>query len=178
MCWGTGYCDLDESQTRCRGDIRSCKDPISLKKYLHEPKSETAALRDARQGRRSPRLSISLPLEYRKRNGSCPQAAFSGDLSETSLLIYSIVNDLCVGEESKIRVFFASGYELDCFKVIARVIWKSPHVETDWKGYKYGLEVIHISRKDREKLRLLCSEEIPDYKGDTEVVDRPRASMA
>ncbi len=109
-------------------------------------------------------VPVALPLEYRKRNDASAQAGVSGSLGERGLLIYSIFEDLCIGQELKILVFFPNGYKLDSIKLIAAVTWKRAHSEVDWKGYKYGLKVIHISRLDREKLNLLLCNEMADHK--------------
>ncbi len=106
---------------------------------------------------------LALPLEYRKRNDASAQAGVSGSLGERGLLIYSIFEDLCIGQELKILVFFPNGYRLDSIKLIAAVTWKRAHSEADWKGYKYGLKVIHISRLDREKLKSLIFKEMTDH---------------
>jgi len=62
-------------------------------------------------------------------------------MSETGLLIYS-VQELPIGRELNVTVFFADGYELDGFNVFAKIVWRELHCERDWKGYEYGLEFI------------------------------------
>jgi hypothetical protein len=124
---------------------------------------EPANLRDRGNRRKCTEDSIALPLEYWKRNDTSPHAGIAGTLDGRGLLIYSIFGDLCVSQELGIRIFFLNGYELDSFKMIAKVTWKKIHSEADWKGYKYGLELIHISRGDREKLKLLLRNETTDH---------------
>jgi len=67
------------------------------------------------------------------------------------MLIYSI-KDIPIGSEFKTVVFFSNGFEFDGFRVIAKAIWKDPHLEAGWKGYKYGLQFVHILEEDRRKL--------------------------
>jgi hypothetical protein len=111
----------------------------------------------------APNVSVALPLEYRKRDGSSPRAGVCGNLGERDLFIYSIFEDLSISQELKILVFFANGYRLDCIKLIAAVTWKRAHSEAGWKGYKYRLEVIHLSPEDREKLKLLLCNKTTDH---------------
>jgi hypothetical protein len=114
-----------------------------------------------RKEKKVPRISVPLPLEYRKRNDASPQAGFSGTLDEGVVVYSSSWRSVC---DSGIRHsgFFPNEYELDSFKAIAAVTWKKAHIELDWKGYKYGLKFIHVSQADREKLKLLLHSEMAD----------------
>jgi len=52
------------------------------------------------------------------------------------------------------------GFDFDSFEALAKIVWKDVHIETEWKGYKYGLELVQISQKNRQKLReLLISQQ-------------------
>ena len=101
--------------------------------------------------RKYPRVSINLPLEYRESDDSSPEGGVVSNLSEIGMLIYSI-KDIPIGSEFKTVVFFSNGFKFDGFRVIARAIWKDFHLETDWKGYKYGLEFVQILEDDHWKL--------------------------
>ena len=100
--------------------------------------------------RKYPRYSIKLPLEYWQTDDAY-RGGMVGNVSETGLLIRSI-QDLPVNEELNARVFFPNGYEFDGIRVVARIVWKEPYCETDWKGFKYGLEFVRISEEDHRKL--------------------------
>ena len=93
--------------------------------------------------RRYPRYSISLPLEYWQTDDAC-RGGIVGNLSEGGLLIYSL-HDMPVGKELNVRIFFTNGYEFDGIRIACKIVWKDPHDETDWKGYKYGIEFVRIS---------------------------------
>jgi len=126
--------------------------------------------------RKHPRFPIELSLEFEDKDG-LPHGAVVCNVSEGGLLIHS-VRDMIVGSELKVRVFFAEEYELDQFKATARIAWKDQYFDTDWKGYKYALEIVEISMEDRQKLvHLLMSpsilEEIP-LKEDTEPRNLPQ----
>ncbi len=100
--------------------------------------------------RRYPRYSISLPLEYWQTDDAC-RGGIVGNLSEGGLLIYSL-QDMSVGEELNVRIFFPNGYEFDGIRATGKIVWGDRHYETDWKGYKHGLQFVHISEEDRQKL--------------------------
>jgi c-di-GMP-binding flagellar brake protein YcgR len=98
------------------------------------------------------RFQIVLSLEFEDAHG-----AVVYNLSEGGLLIHSVQN-MPVGRELKVRVFFAEEYEFDQFKATARIAWKGYHSDADWEGYKYALEFIEISAEDRKKLVNLLEE--------------------
>jgi len=194
---GLGFCDFDGSQTICDGDRSFCDKADALRDYFlkigkkdevseggQEPVKVTlgtgggtANLRDRGSRRKCSEVTVALPLEYWKRNDTSPHAGIAGILDEKGLLIYSVFEDLCVSQELGIRVFFTNGYKLDSFKVIAAVTSKKPHAEADWKGYKYGLKLIHISRGDREKLKFLLRSEMSDHTHHSEF-DQGRGALA
>jgi len=100
--------------------------------------------------RKYPRRAITLVLEYWETYSS-RYGGLAGNMSETGLLIYS-VQDMPIGRELNVTVFFSDGYELDGFSVFAKVVWKDLHCEGNWKGHKYGLEFVQISPHDQRKL--------------------------
>ena len=104
--------------------------------------------------RKHPRFSISQPLEWWRLYERRLHGGFSGNLSEGGLHIYSI-SKLRVGEELMVRVYFADGYRLDCFDVLAHVIWKDIHYGPEWRGYQYGLKFCQILWEDQLKLKQL-----------------------
>jgi len=75
-----------------------------------------------------PRFFLEAPLEYSTSDGSPIRGAYTGNISEGGLLIYSI-DQLQVGTELRLMVFYASGYQLDGFRAVAKVVWKEVHYE-------------------------------------------------
>jgi hypothetical protein len=73
-------------------------------------------------------------------------------VSEKGLLIYSIDN-LPIATELKLVVFYPDEYQLGNLEILAKVVWKDHHYEKEWKGFKYGLEFVHLSETDQIKLR-------------------------
>jgi hypothetical protein len=121
---------------------------------------EGVGLKNERRVR--PRLSVSLPLEYRSRCDSSLEAGLLINLSDTGLLFYCR-GDMNVGTTLTMTVIFPDGFKLTSFEVCAKIIWKDLHAERDWSEYKYGAEFTHISQPDREKLnRLLSTHSLED----------------
>ena len=100
--------------------------------------------------RKYPRYSIRLPLEYWQTDDAC-RGGMVENLSEEGMLIHSI-QDMRVGMEMNVRIFFPNGYEFDCIRITGRIVWKDCHFEADWKGYKHGMEFVQIPGEDRKKL--------------------------
>ena len=107
--------------------------------------------------RKSPRLLLDLPLEYRVVNAPYgPRGGLVVNASEIGLLINSIKN-MPVGTKLNIAVLFPKGFELADFEVLAEIIWKDLHWEEDWEGYQYGLKFIRIFEGDRRELKELLN---------------------
>jgi hypothetical protein len=113
-------------------------------------------LNDYSERRKSPRLLMDLPLEYRVIDAPYAHGGIVVNASEVGLLIQS-VKKIPIGTQLNIAVLFPKGYELANFEVIAQVIWKDLHWEENWEGYQYGLRFIKILEEDRQKLKELLS---------------------
>jgi hypothetical protein len=109
-----------------------------------------------KERRKSPRLSLDLPLEYRVMNAAYPNGGLAVNASEVGLLIKSIKN-MPVSTKLHIAVLFPKGFELSNFEVLAEIIWKDLHWKEDWEGYQYGLRFIQILDEDRQELRQLLN---------------------
>jgi hypothetical protein len=106
--------------------------------------------------RRSPRLLMDLPLEYRVVNAPYAHGGIVVNGSEEGFLIYS-VKDMPIGTKLTIVVLFPKGYELTNFEVVAEIVRKDLHWEEDWEGFEYGLRFLQILEEDRQKLKHLLS---------------------
>ena len=109
-----------------------------------------------RDRRKSPRLTIDLPLEYRLSSGLRPHGGIAVNASEVGLLIRSI-RDIPVGTKLNIAILFPKGFELANFKLLAEIIWKDVYWEENWQGYRYGAKILKIQDEDRLKLKQLLS---------------------
>jgi hypothetical protein len=116
--------------------------------------------KDPRERRRSPRLLMDLPLEYRVINAPYAKGGIVVNASEGGLLINSIRN-MPLGTRLNIAVLFPKEFELANFEVVAEIIRKELHWEEDWEGYQYGLRFVKILEEDRHKLSLLLQGHYP-----------------
>ena len=98
----------------------------------------------AKERRKSPRVRVDLPLEYRVVNTTPSFGGFVANASEIGLLVHSKKN-MPVGTRLNIVVFFARGFELANLEVIAEVIWKDLRREVDQEGFQYGLRILENS---------------------------------
>jgi len=104
--------------------------------------------------RRSKRLMLDLPLEYRTADVPYAHGGLVVNASELGLLVQSVKN-IPVGTKLKIAVLFPKGYELANFEVLAEIIWKDLHWEEDWEGYQYGLKFVKMVETEYWKLKQL-----------------------
>ncbi|OGP91384.1 MAG: hypothetical protein A2157_16295 [Deltaproteobacteria bacterium RBG_16_47_11] len=106
--------------------------------------------------RKSQRMMLDLPLEYRVMDVPYAHGGLVVNASELGLLVQSVKN-LSIGTKLNIAVLFPKGFELANFEVLAEIIWKDLHWEEDWEGYQYGLRFLHILDNEYWKLKQLLS---------------------
>jgi hypothetical protein len=101
--------------------------------------------------RKTPRFRVRLPFDYSEIPGIF-EAGLVADISEGGMCIHS-VHQMEIGANLKIRVFLLneeSGF--DNIEGTVKVIWRTLHVESGWKGYKYGMHIMQMAPEDRERL--------------------------
>lgn len=108
--------------------------------------------------RKSQRMMLDLPLEYRVMDVPYAHGGLVVNASELGLLVQSVKN-LSIGTKLNIAVLFPKGFELANFEVLAEIIWKDLHWEEDWEGYQYGLRFLHILDNEYWKLKQLLSDQ-------------------
>ena len=104
--------------------------------------------------RKSQRVILDLPLEYRVIDVPYAHGGLVVNASELGLLVQS-VKSLPVGTKLNIAVLFPKGFELANFEVLAEILWKDLHWEEDWEGYQYGLRFLQILDNEYWKLKQL-----------------------
>ncbi|MDP2967965.1 MAG: PilZ domain-containing protein [Deltaproteobacteria bacterium] len=115
--------------------------------------------------RKSQRMILDLPLEYRVMDAPYAHGGLVVNASELGLLVQSVKN-LSIGTKLNIGVLFPKGFELANFEVLAEILWKDLHWEEDWEGYQYGLRFLQILDNEYWKLKQVLSgqfhlEEVP-----------------
>lgn len=106
--------------------------------------------------RKSPRMIMDLPIEYRIPDLPRAHGALTVNASETGLLIQSVSN-LAVGTKLSLSVLFVREFELTHFEVFAEIVWKETYWKEDWEGFQYGLKFIQLEEGDLQKLQNLLS---------------------
>lgn len=106
--------------------------------------------------RKSQRMILDLPLEYRVMDAPYAHGGLVVNASELGLLVQS-VKSLPIGTKLNIAVLFPKGFELANFEVLAEILWKDIHWEEDWEGYQYGLRFLQILDNEYWKLKQLLS---------------------
>ena len=125
---------------------------MNKKPFRVSEESPAKELRPCKDRRKHQRFSFDAPIEYSTTDGSRPRGAYTGNVSEKGLLIYS-VDDLPIAAELRIVIFYPDEYQFTCFEGLAKVVWKDQYYEKEWKGFKYGLELTQISEANQIKLR-------------------------
>ncbi len=113
-------------------------------------------LKAPREKRRSERVSMYLPLEYRVRSAPYIHEGHVVNASEGGFLIHS-TKDIPVGIKLRLELLFPRGYEHNNFEVDAEVVWKKDRPEDKSEKYQYGIRVTQMSENDQRKLKQLLS---------------------
>lgn len=115
---------------------------------------ETSGKRPPENRRKYPRVFTDLPLEYwTQDNSHVRTGGIVLDASEVGLRIHSIQN-MSVGTQLKITVFYIWEYKLETFEVFAEIVWENAHKTK----YLYGIKLIEVMEKDRNKLKGILSQ--------------------
>ena len=95
--------------------------------------------------RKHPRFSVDLPVEYWQVNPKS-HSGRAFDVSEGGLLLY-ISDEIAIGQNLRIRLFFDSGQGLKSIEANVQVLWKDFRLEKDG-FYRIGLKFVDILLED------------------------------
>lgn len=102
--------------------------------------------------RKHPRFSVDLPVEYWPIiNNSKSHPGRTVDISEGGLLLY-ISDQIELGQNLRLKLFFDSGLELKSIEANVQVVWKDFRFQEE-DYYRIGVRFVDISPEDMEKLR-------------------------
>jgi c-di-GMP-binding flagellar brake protein YcgR len=104
--------------------------------------------------RKYPRVTVDLPIEYRRMDSSVGQTGRAQNASGGGLLLY-LPEQMAIGQELRIKLFFTSGVELSAIEMVAQVAWTDIHLGREWGDYRAGVKFIDISPENLEKLKNL-----------------------
>lgn len=102
--------------------------------------------------RRHPRFSIDLPIEYQLIPSAIKQTGRAINASEGGLLVY-LPQQIDIGQHLRIKLFFASGSQLNSVEMVAEVVWMDIHLGKEWGDYRCGVKFDDISQDDFNKLK-------------------------
>ena len=111
-------------------------------------------LSEPKERRKHERYLVYLPLNFQMTENSHIYTGLSINASETGLLIQSF-QDMPIGRRLKLELIFPNGFELSNLQGMVQIIWKDHYAWSDCEGYKYGLQIVHITDEDDQKLKFL-----------------------
>ncbi len=100
--------------------------------------------------RKHPRFSVDLPVEYWQVNPKS-HSGRAFDVSGGGLLLY-ISDEMAIGQNLRIRLFFDSGQGLKSIEANVQVLWKDFLLENEG-FYRVGLKFVDIFPEDLQKLK-------------------------
>ena len=98
------------------------------------------------------RVKISLTVEYSRIDSSMRQTGRTSNASEGGLEIY-LPEQMEVGDQLNLRVFFSSGDELKSVEAVAEVVWTDLRLGEAWGECRSGVKFIEITSDDLQKLK-------------------------
>ena len=101
--------------------------------------------------RRNPRFSVDLPIEYFRVDSPVSLTGRAANASEGGLMLY-LRDQMEIGQNLKIRLFFPSDLELDCIEALARVVWQEITFG-DPNEVRCGVQFVEISAEDLNRLK-------------------------
>ena len=113
-------------------------------------------LKVPREKRKSQRVFMYVPLEYRVRNAPYIHEGHVVNASEGGFLIYSS-KDIPVGMKLRLELLFPKGFEFNNFEAEAEIVWKEDGPEDKSEKYQYGIRFTQMSEDDQRKLKQLLS---------------------
>ena len=97
------------------------------------------------------RYSVKLPIDLWQ-TPHVVQAGVVTDMTEVGLGFRSI-HEFQISADLGIRVYLSRGEsQFDSIEGTGRIIWRTPHREQDWKGYRYGMYILKMALYSRERL--------------------------
>ena len=102
--------------------------------------------------RKYPRFTVDLPIEYHRLDSSTRYTGRVLNASEGGLLLY-LPEQMEMGQDLKIKLFFTSGVELNTVELLAQVVWTDIHLGKGWGDYLTGVKFIDISSENLNQLK-------------------------
>ena len=101
--------------------------------------------------RKYPRFNVDFPVEY-SRTDLFVKHGRAVDASEGGLLLH-LPEKVEIGQHLRLKLFFASGLELNAIETLVQVAWIDIHLGEGWGDYRTGVKFVDISPEDSSKLK-------------------------
>jgi len=98
------------------------------------------------------RFPIRLPIEYYRADQPINQTGQALDVSEGGLQIL-FPEQMRVGQNLKLTLFFSSDSELNKIEMLGEVVWTNTQLGEGEKQYRSGVRLINISSENMTKLK-------------------------
>jgi len=98
------------------------------------------------------RFPVRLPVEYYRVDSPINQTGQALDASEGGLRIL-FPEQMEIGQNLNVKLFFSSGSELNTVEALAEVVWIDTQLAEGEKHYRSGVRFINISPEDMTKLK-------------------------
>jgi hypothetical protein len=102
--------------------------------------------------RRYRRFPVRLPIEYYRADSPINQTGQALDASEGGLQTL-FPEQMEIGQNLNLKLFFSSGTELNTIETLAEVVWINTQLGEGEKHYRSGVRFINISPEDMTKLK-------------------------
>jgi c-di-GMP-binding flagellar brake protein YcgR len=99
-----------------------------------------------------PRFTVDLPIEYYQINAPINHTGRATNASEGGLLVY-LPEKMEIGQHLRLKLFFASGSELNTIEMLAEVVWRDIHLGKGGGDYRCGVKFVDISTEDLDRLK-------------------------
>jgi len=106
--------------------------------------------------RRHIRLSLRLPIEYSFPESSRHRLAYTVDLCEDGILMYTS-EKLEIGQNLRVKFFYDSAAGMDCVQALGEVI-RVDRLGKSGKGYRCAVRFVDLSTDILKKLRKIFKE--------------------
>ncbi len=127
-----------------------------MNQLSEELRKDTEKLNVPRERRKSERVFMYLPLEYRVADGPYAHGGHVINSSAGGFLI-DCVQDMPIGATLNLELLFPKGFEFNNFEAETEIVWKEDRSEDGRERYQYGTRITQMSEDDQRKLKQLLT---------------------
>ena len=102
------------------------------------------------EGRRHPRLSVDLAVEYWQINNSESYRGQTINVSEGGLMV-CLPEKLEIDQKLRVKLFLGSGIDSSSIEAVVEVVWRNLSLGSG--DYRVGVKFVDISPEDMDRLK-------------------------